>query len=78
MPEKTWPHRDGALSTWASTGQETLARCAKDTDTNLALRNAFGGFKLVGRETELLPNARVPGRGSLNINAGTFVSQVFR
>ena len=38
-------------------------------------QNAFGGFSVKGRETQLLQIARVLGRGSLN--AGTLVCQVF-
>ena len=54
---------------------KTSSRCAEDFDTNFVFQDAFNGFKLKGRETQLLQIARVLGRGSLN--AGTLVCQVF-
>ena len=54
---------------------KTSSRCAEDFDTNFVFQDAFDGFKVRGRETQLLQIARVLGRGSLN--AGTLVCQVF-
>ena len=54
---------------------KTPSRCAEDFDTHFMFQDAFYGFKLKGRETQLLQIARVLGRGSLN--AGTLVCQVF-
>ena len=49
--------------------------CAQDFDITFVVQDAFDGFKVKGREIELLHIARVLGRGSLN--AGTLVGQVF-
>ena len=49
-------------------------RCAQDFDTTFVFQDAFDGFKVKGRDRELLHIARVLGRGSLN--AGTLVGQV--
>ena len=54
---------------------KTSSRCAEDFDTNFVFQDAFGAFKLKGREAQLLQIASVLGRGSLN--AGTLVCQVF-
>ena len=54
---------------------KTPSRCAQDFDTTFVFQDAFGGFKVKGREMELLHIARVLGRGSLN--AGTLVGQGF-
>ena len=54
---------------------KTSLRCAEDFDTNFMSQDAFDGWILKGRETQLLQIARVLGRGSLN--AGTLVCQVF-
>ena len=54
---------------------KTSSRCAQDFDTNFMFQDAFDGWILKGRETQLLQIARVLGRGSLN--AGTLVCQVF-
>ena len=54
---------------------KTSSRCAEDFDTNFVFQDAFGAFKLTGRETQLLQIASELGRGSLS--AGTLVCQVF-
>ena len=54
---------------------KTSSRCAEDFDTTFVFQDAFDGWILKGRETQLLQIARVLGRGSLN--AGTLVCQVF-
>ena len=53
---------------------KTPSRCAQDFDTTFVFQDAFDGFKVKGRDMELLHIARVLGRGSLN--AGTLVGQV--
>ena len=54
---------------------KTPSRCAQDFDTTFVFQDAFDGFKVKGRDRELLQIARVLGRGCLN--AGTLVGQVF-
>ena len=53
---------------------KTPSRCAQDFDTTFVFQDAFDGFKVKGRDMQLLHIARVLGRGCLN--AGTLVGQV--
>ena len=53
---------------------KTPSRCAQDFDTTFVFQDAFDGFKVKGRDMELLHIARVLGRGCLN--TGTLVGQV--